>query len=98
MARRKLLSNVISKDKAALFSGRVSASLGSLQDGKLKITGHSYTKWFGWKPLAEAKPESTSAVQEPPIPTRAANETLLPEAVTGSPLLDPAHHCSRSLP
>lgn len=38
-------------------------------------TGHLYrnnTKRFGWKPLPEAEPESTSAVQEPLIPTRAA--------------------------
>lgn len=52
----------------------------SLQDGKLATTGHLYqanTEWFGWKPLSEAEPESTSAGQEPLIPTRAANETLL---------------------
>ena len=101
VARRKLLSSILSKDKTELFGGRGSASPGSLQDGKLATTGHWYqtdTKWFGWKPLSEAEPESTSAVQEPLIPTRAANETLLPEAVTGSPLPDATHRCSRSLP
>lgn len=68
------------RTKTEPFGERGSVSPGSLQDGKLTTTSHLYqtnTKWFGWKPLSEAEPESTSAGQEPLIPTRAANETLL---------------------
>lgn len=68
--------SVLSTNKTELFSGKVLVSPGSLQDGKLTITGHLYTKWFDWKPLSEAKAESNFAVQEPLIPTRAAKSLL----------------------